>query len=552
MKQLPSEPFLAQDYSPRGGGLDFLGLRWANLNMVGTYLIPEINNVTTDMGTFLLAGWVPWKFQQLCTSSKDYTEKNYRLFREKVETAMSLTFRDDLGFPKPYGNAHNRIGITNTCPLPGKLSFTEGHRDERNSIYAPAIYGPSLKSLGLITSLQCMAEDLSKTCDIAIAGTEADAVLVFKFVDLSLKKSKSYSKLISLTEENFTFKDVLSLAQNGMDPTFFRSPEQSKVKTAFLRMLLPDDPASPGYQRSLTTRLLLSTLAQTGDCTSVHIRNVWYTGLISKTKTLSLKNPDLQLQRKMWATFMARQFQRYSIELFLHCFEVALKNGFSSIDTIVDYWVEINDEYKEVYDSTFHEFLKHYAGTMFENDDLRTSKKWNSCVDTSHERFLSEHIIKADEVNHPALAGLIMLACWYWRMLVRLEDEETKDLLQLGGSDRMSIKWFFNWLKARQSLTLKQLLHDIFSDLVFSQHIRIALSRFDGTSQRLRFLLGDNGIEATIGALHDLGKLRLPWMPDRLDALIHLLVDCDVLTLTHDKVGIGKNATNFAPDLVRS
>ena len=50
--------------------------------MVGRELIPEINNVTSDMGTFFLGAWIPWKFRQLCVGSKDYTEKNYKAFRE--------------------------------------------------------------------------------------------------------------------------------------------------------------------------------------------------------------------------------------------------------------------------------------------------------------------------------------------------------------------------------------------------------------------------------------------------------------------------------------
>ena len=67
--------------------------------------------------------------------------------------------------------------------------------------------------------------------------------------------------------------------------------------------------------------------------------------------------------------------------------------------------------------------------------------------------------------------------------------------MDLGGSDRMSMAWFMNWLNARRDLPMRSFLRDVFSDLVFSQHMRVALPRFDGSSQRLRFLLGDQGIE---------------------------------------------------------
>lgn len=71
MKELPEKPFTTADFSLRGGGIDFLGLRWVSLTIVGRDLIPELNNVTADMGTFFLGGWIPWKFQQLCAGGRD-------------------------------------------------------------------------------------------------------------------------------------------------------------------------------------------------------------------------------------------------------------------------------------------------------------------------------------------------------------------------------------------------------------------------------------------------------------------------------------------------
>jgi hypothetical protein len=123
-----------------------------------------------------------------------------------------------------------------------------------------------------------------------------------------------------------------------------------------------------------------------------------------------------------------------------------------------------------------------------------------------------------------------MFAAWYWRMLARQQDPRTKQFMTLGGADRMSMAWFLEWLTARKSLPLRELLKEIFSSLVFAQHMRIALARFDGTAQRLRFLIGDSGIEPTVSARETLAELGIPWMPDRLDTLTALLCDCDVLT----------------------
>jgi hypothetical protein len=70
-----------------------------------------------------------------------------------------------------------------------------------------------------------------------------------------------------------------------------------------------------------------------------------------------------------------------------------------------------------------------------------------------------------------------------------------------------------------------------------------SLTRFDGNAQRIRFLMGDSGIEPTVSARKDFGDLALPWMPDRMDTLVALLCDCDVLTDTDGALGPGPSAS---------
>lgn len=135
-----------------------------------------------------------------------------------------------------------------------------------------------------------------------------------------------------------------------------------------------------------------------------------------------------------------------------------------------------------------------------------------------------------------------MLAGWNWRMIAWQQDPACNDFFNLGNSDRISIGWFLKWLHARRNQPVRHLLKDIFSDLVFAQHMRVALSRFDGNAQRIRFLMGDNGIEPTISARKDFGDLDLPWMQDRLGTLIALLTDCDVITDNDGELRPGQTA----------
>jgi len=536
MSSLPTQPFLTQDFSPRGGGIDFLGLRYVNLHMVGNSLIPEINNVTRDMGMFFLGAWIPWKFAQLC-EKRDFTEKNYHQFREKVEVAISLSMPGESSAVQRYGSVRNNVGITQHCDLPCELTFRNANRKKENSLYAAAIYGPAIRYLGLIDSYGALAEN-GHTINIPVVATDPDTISIVKTMDTSLKSAPDYSSLASLGSDDFTWEAVDGLGQAGLCPSIYRSNAFDEIKPCFQRKLLPEDKERTGYARTRTAHLVLETLRQRASLAVREISDVWYTGLFDDGAGLNFPDRDMQDHCGNWSCFMARQYQRYAIELFLWCFEIALLNGARSIAGVIDYWDGRTQEGDKTLDGTFRDIMKSVADGMIGSEDVDTSRTWNATVHPGHEQLEYDGDAQTDTA---CLSGLRMFAGWYWRMLCRAEDNEHKDLMTLGGSERMGMAWFLEWLRNRQQMPVRNILRDIFSDLVFSQHMRIALSRFDGHSQRLRFVLGDSGIEPTVSAKGDLGKRPLPWMPDRLDTLVGLLCDIDVLTKDEEgKIDLGE------------
>ncbi|HPG00207.1 MAG TPA: hypothetical protein PLE77_09050 [Kiritimatiellia bacterium] len=544
MKDLPRQPFTTEDFSPRGGGIDFLGLRWVGLTMVGNDLLPQINNATSDMGMFFLGAWIPWKFQQLCQKDHDrlFTEKNYRAFREKVEIAISLTFKDEYKGKRPYGVANNRIGVGESGDLPYQPSFKTAGRTNSTSLYAAAIYGPALRALGLMEGYRSQAVDGS-SLDIAVVSKDEGATDIVKQVDASLQKAKSYDYLDSLDVPKLEWSEVCKLGEAGLDPTCYRGSSFDKQKARFLSKLLPTDPEQFGYARTVTARLLLATLAQRQGVDSYQIRDAWYTGLWEDGKALRFKEPLLENHCRRWSCFMARQYQRYAIELFLWCFEEALAKGCRSIEASVEFWAEKMQAAGQNPKTTFKDLLKHVAGDLHGTDEEKTSRAWNAKVHVGDKRF---EYVDDPCTDKGAVSGLRMLAGWYWRMIVRRSDERNKTEMELGGADRMGMGWFFDWLRARQDRKLSDLLRDIFSDLIFSQHMRVALSRFDGSAQRLRFLLGDQGVEPTVSARRDLAQRGVPWMPDRLNTLVSLLRDCDILEIKDSVIRLGPKAAKVS------
>jgi len=456
--------------------------------------------------------------------------------------AMSLTLRDELGIDRDCGPVRNRVGITQKNPLPGKLNFKEAKRTEQNSLFAAAIYGPSLHALGLIKTYHSEAKGGAKALEIPIPGDDPEVLGILQGVDASLRKNAGYAMLASFDEPVFKPKDICQLAKAGLDPARYRDASYAPLKAGFRKKLLPTAPDDPGYARTLTTRLILATLRQRDRLTTEEIRHAWYTGMFEDGRPLELKDAELADHAQRWSCFMARQYQRYAIELLLWCFEDAIKFGNRSVEAVVQYWERRSQSSGTDFGQSFDSFMREIAGGLSHKDDEAISRAWNEKIHGGDRRF--EFV--PDPCGDAALIhALRMVAGWYWRILVRLEDAKTKELMNLGKADRMSMAWFMQWLTERKKLTLRVLLKEIFSSLIFAQHMRIALARFDGTAQRLRFLIGDGGIEPTISAREDLGERALPMMPDRMDTLAGLLCDCDVLVFKDETYRPGPAARSL-------
>lgn len=536
------EPFLTEDFSQDGGGIDFLGLRFVNLRILGNRLLPEINNAVRDCGTFFLGVWIPWKFRLLCEKNgmKFYTEKNYSKFREKIEVAMSIAMRDEGLSANNFGRVRNRVGNNQKKELGDFFSFKNAGRKKNNTIFSAPLYGPSFKYLGLIKSYGSEATDGS-TLDIPVVSEKEDTQKIAETVDINLRNSKFYDSLSSLDETRLSPQEVDSLALTGLCPSFYRSSSNKSAKTAFAKKLMPIDPTSHGYPRTLTAYLLYKTLLQKPQIDLGQVRRAWYTQHFDDGKFLNINNEVILKHLRFWEVFMAKQYQRYFTELFLWCFEKGIKSGCSSSSKIVFFWADEFPNEIEYLTIELGKFLDRFATESLGEDLSERRLDWNTKVHGGHESF---EFRENPKQGNALKQGLEMLASWYWRMLSRREELEELSEYTMGGADRMSIAWFLKWIETRRSTPVLHFFIELFDELIFSQHIRIALSRFDGSTQRLRFAVGDNGLEP-VGTNKNFANMDLPWMADRLGSFTDLLSDLEVLEKKGETISLGKNAEEF-------
>ncbi|QDU98803.1 hypothetical protein [Lignipirellula cremea] len=294
------------------------------------------------------------------------------------------------------------------------------------------------------------------------------------------------------------------------------------MKRAFLKKLTPKE---AGNGRTLTARLMIETLKQQSGLGLEDLRAVWHTGLLPGGEELQLQDARLVLHRELWAIFQSRQYQRYIIELFMKCFELALQQQLSSIDDITAHVTESLPG--DPASQSLREYVMQESKLVSSAQDLtRVSAAWQKKVTGDHQAYVW---IDSESVEDDCTRAVKMLARWWLRTVGWLDMERHRDLFSLGGEGRVSIKWFFEWVQQRLDQPLQVFVKEVFEQLVFGQHIRIALSRFDGQRQRLRFVLGDDGIIPTRSAAQKLGESLPGWTADRLHSFTGLLTDLSVL-----------------------
>jgi len=83
---VPSGPFFIAPLKVENSGVDFLGMRQANLDLMDACL-PSINNFTRYVRCFSVNAWIYWKFYCLAEEKgiDEPTRKQLDKFKEKAE-----------------------------------------------------------------------------------------------------------------------------------------------------------------------------------------------------------------------------------------------------------------------------------------------------------------------------------------------------------------------------------------------------------------------------------------------------------------------------------
>jgi hypothetical protein len=521
LQEVPKGPYLLDRFNPGQGGVDFLGLRQVNLDLMAE-CIPGINNVTWKIRPYSVMCWIYWKFYRLMQGKgmESPSETEMTRFREKVESLF--LWGHQLG---------NLRGIPGFLAKPtefrggrANLSFESWKRDARNtSIQAGVQYGPSLSDRGGLGFLHRVEGSFYKVT----ASGEA----LGKVLDERLRKRKGYAKLIDLQSMRGSEAEAMDLfvAWRADSPG---ADERNIFRESFFNESGVDEDNAIGV-RSAAVCLIQDILRKSRIPLSQNeIRKSMVYRRLPTGKQIDVSGGKSTTAKK-WLVLQVRQAQRLALESLMAWVEHRILN--------------IGERDSRQLTKSFVLNLRTHASKLFTQNTpaeilmgwLGRFKKLDDYLDAALKDPLRFCIFELCEELETAIdedPEIICVPAFKLLLLVRRfyewlgGDDELLPYLLSGRAERISLGYWAKTWDKNSTYPLADLVALILSNMILSQHFAVATNRFDGGTQRLRITIEEDGLEALIAK---------PWRPyitaDRLGTVLSLMADCGLLKQDADE-----------------
>jgi hypothetical protein len=507
---------------PRGenSGVDFLGLRQANLDMMAE-LIPAVNNVTIYIRPFSLLCWIYWKFHALCVEADivEPTSHDLQVFRERIEVLFTWGARlvDYQGIPGKQAEPP----ASGDDPVP--LTFNDwGRVQSSTSLVAALWYGPASKTL---TGLGFLMPVPGKT---GFFKTVEHGVVLAEALDQLLRAdAQRYGRLLAtLSPVTATIDDARALWKLW-NPGMLSPREKEAFEAVLFNEGTVGDYSTTMGRRSST--LALARLHMKRAAVPLSVPDVRCGMFLSQSHNgVPYDVPEeLQTARRQWIILQMRQLQRLALESLLSWCEMQIIAGREDTAALVQMFESAwqDTDFGFDVDASLSELLSQ-LDERFSSLDLFIASCKSGHVPTPFTLI--------DEIREERRAGSEKLAplCFYAMLLCAAfagcKDSDDKGL-RVGGAARLSLLHLRRRLVALGNADISEAVRYVIEAMVISQHFATAVNRFDGQNQRLRLAIGDMGLESLVGE---------PWRPavteDRLPTLLSLAAESGIIQGTSD------------------
>ena len=482
-----TEPGFSPATTPRLGGVDPLGLRQVNFDLMDQ-VFPGLNNVARHIRPFVVVTWAWRRANQLAQTQGKQTIKvdQLRDFVDRIEVIYVWSqFLAD-----PSADLPGRLVLAGLLQAKewtfGGAAWRQRRQTRRYStaLTAPINYGPALKMLGWVQPHLEYSEILipSPAAIPALDAFEArindrldhPAFSKFGSVTVSAAEAQRWSKAWSLNSVTKAEKDVMK------DMLFGASAPVIRQRGGALLL------AAAGRSRTQDVEVLRADMS----------------GDPSRFK------PPAHLvdTRDAWRTVQVRQLFRLSLEAFLHWTLTVVDEKPKTTEALVTLFVSKLSGGKH---ATSRQLLAAFqspdVGPVELMDDI------SAALDTS-----------ADDLPDAILRGIAFSLA---------EAPQKQNLLER--PDRLPLARARSEADARQSVAPREFLRHALESWVLAQHVYWSVGRglADARAQgktllRLKVVLDEGGWAAAPGV--SAGSPPVP-TADRLQTMVSLAAECGLL-----------------------
>jgi len=513
-ENIPIGPFFIAPLKTESSGVDFLGLRQVNLDMMDTCL-PGINNFTRYVRCYSVIAWIYWKFYLIAEGMGIDQPSASQLENFKDKTELLFTWGH-------HGLSLSGIpGISTLPPAtdePVSLLFSAWKRSVDNtSLMAAPTYGPSAKNTGGLGFIAPVSGVFYKVCGNGIRLAEA--------LDELLSKQKNYALLKQIEPASGDENDAKELfpAWNVKTPS---PAEQKAFEHSFY------DPKKIGTktkigQRSATVNLILQLLENADNSlTASELRVAMAYGKLKHKEPLPLPY-HIELARLRWLTLQIRQAQRLAMESLFSWTEWRIMSFSEQItDEIVTSALDTIKGSREIFPfaDTTNQIRSSMFGDLNNLSDLIAMAKENRmyCI-FELTQLLLEQLGSQGKLVVSYAMRILFLCCNYVEVLK--QNDDIKPLLAHGRAERISLLHWHNMLVKWGDRSFDEFFRYILENLILSQHFGVAASRFDGNGQRLRIAIEEEGLVPMVPS-----PLKPFIGEDRLSMALYLMADCGLIS----------------------
>lgn len=509
MNSLPQRAFFVSPSVRESGGVDYLGLRQANLELMDQFM-PGINNGTQWIRPYSVMCWAVWIFNQhnQTYSGELPAGQRFQRFREKIEVLFGWSHQ-------LVGDGAYMAGNRQYSP-PGKgpftLDFKTWHRGP--SWFDAVQYGPSFKpdtGLGLAWPQP----------DGTYGVTEAGEALA-RALDKGLRTLALYPWLICVEDLQGSAKQAgaVHLKWDRNWPTrqearIFRDEFYPPAGTA-------KNPRAS--HRECSINLIRATLQVLGSETSLPVLRRAM-ALLPLADFSAEQVTGLAPTQALWRVLQLRQAQRLAFESLFGWMELHIAQGLHSSEALRDRLLSLDCTPLRA-ESSVQAVLEHYRALSPQAANLLEAGLQVAELDLFEriDRLLG-YIDNHDEQAAGEALQLLFLVAAITQDLSACPRHSA--YLDQGGQARLSLQYWARSLQRKQQISLSELVLNLIENNLLSQHFGIAAIRMTEAKPRLRISLEDQGL---VSLLSGTDKAWQPGLTeDRLYSTLALMTESRLL-----------------------